>query len=275
MLIRQGVTLQNKDLIVHEEIVEALAADWRSAGVEHGDTLLVHSSLSRTLRKVVKMGGGADPSIVVRSFLHALGEEGTLIAPLFNFEFTQGVPFDIRESKSAMGSFTEAVRKWPGAVRTGHPIYSFAAVGKNAQLFSGVENFSGYGADSPFAIIHKLGGKIGVIDLPDQHSMTFYHYVEEANNAPYRYHKTFTGDYTGLDGMTNQKTFGLFVRDIENGVLTKVDPMGEILWKKGLYTGFRPGEGCGFRLIKTEPLFFEVSKIINAGAAKGVLYDVK
>lgn len=271
----QGAFFKNKAVIMHEGIVAALAADWRSAGVEEGDTLLVHSSLSRTLRKVVKMGGGADPSIVVRSFLHALGSEGTLIAPLFNFEFTQGVPFDIRESKSAMGSFTEAVRKWPGAVRTGHPIYSFAAVGKNANQFMGVENFSGYGADSPFAIIHKLGGKIGVIDLPDQHSMTFYHYVEEANSAPYRYHKTFTGDYTEADGSTTKKTFGLFVRDIEKGVLTKVDPMGEILWEKGLYSGFRPGAGCGLRVIKAAPMFVEVSKVINTGSAKGILYDVQ
>lgn len=260
---------------MHEETVEALAADWRSAGVEEGDTLLVHSSLSRTLRRVVKMGGKADPSIIVRSFLHALGDEGTLIAPLFNFEFTQGVPFDIRESKSAMGSFTEAVRKWPGAVRTGHPIYSFAVVGKNANLFVGVENFSGYGSDSPFAIIHKLGGKIGVIDLPDQHSMTFYHYVEEANSVPYRYHKTFTGDYTGMDGTKDQKTFGLFVRDIEKGVLTKVDPMGEILWEKGLYKGDRPGTGCGFRVISAAPLFSEVSKVISEGSAKGILYDIQ
>lgn len=260
---------------MHEEIIEALADNWKSAGVERGDTLLVHSSLSRTLRHVVKMGGKADPAIIVKSFLHALGEEGTLIAPLFNFEFTQGVPFDIRESKSAMGSFTEAVRKWPGAVRTGHPIYSFSAVGKNAHLFSGVENFSGYGADSPFAIIHKLCGKIGVIDLPDQHSMTFYHYVEEANNVPYRYHKTFSGDYIGLDGFAIRKTFGLFVRDIDKGVLTKVDPMGEILWEKGLYTGHRPGEGCGFRLVNSEALFDEVSKVIGAGTAKGILYDVQ
>lgn len=260
---------------MYEEIIKTLAADWKSAGVEEGDTILVHSSLSRTLRRVVKMGGKADPSIIVRSFLHALGKEGTLIAPLFNFEFTQGVPFDIRESKSAMGSFTEAVRKWPGAVRTGHPIYSFAVVGGKAELFQGVNNFSGYGSDSPFSILHKINGKIGVIDLPDQNSMTFYHYVEESNNVPYRYHKKFTGDYTGLDGVTSQKTYGLFVRDIEKGVFTNVDPMGEILWDKGLYIGFRPGTDCGLRVIKAKPLFDEVSKIINAGSAKGILYDVQ
>lgn len=260
---------------MHEKIIETLATDWKSAGVEKGDTILIHSNLSRTLRRVVKMGGEANPSIIVKSFLCALGKEGTLIAPLFNFDFTQGIPFDIRESKSAMGAFTETVRKWPGAVRTGHPIYSFAVVGKNTDLFQGLSNFSGYGPDSPFAILHKIHGKIGIIDLPDQHSMTFYHYVEESNNVPYRYHKTFTNNYTGMDGVTRQKTFGLFVRDIENGVLTKVDPMGEILWNKKLYTGYRPGTGCGLRVIKANLIFDEVSKIINQGSAKGILYEIQ
>jgi aminoglycoside 3-N-acetyltransferase len=260
---------------VRESIVEALAADWRSAGVKAGDTLLVHSSLARTLRRVVKMGGAADPGIIVESFLRALGPSGTLLAPLFNFEFTQGVPFDIRESKSAMGSFTECVRNWPGSVRTGHPIYSFAVVGASAGEFSELENFSGYGADSPFALLHKMKGKIGVIDLPDQRSMTFYHYVEESQSVPYRYHKTFTGSYTGWDGLKSDKTFGLFVRDVEKGVLTKVDPMGEILWEKGIYTGDRPGTGCGLRVVSAASLFDEVVKVIDSGRAKGILYDVQ
>lgn len=257
------------------EIVKTLALEWRAAGVEKGDTILIHSSLSKTLRRVVRMGGQPDPALVVESFLHALGEEGTLIAPLFNFEFTQGVPFDIRESKSAMGSFTEAVRKWPGAKRTGHPIYSFAIIGKKKDLFESVDNFSGYGPDSPFAILHRLGGKIGIIDLPDQNSMTFYHYVEESNNAPYRYHKTFTADYTGWDGVVQQKTYGLFVRNIDEGVLTKVNPMGEILWEKGMYSGCRPGEGCGLRIVQAKALFDEVSEVILEGRAKGILYDIQ
>ncbi|MNJ81010.1 hypothetical protein D3C77_796170 [compost metagenome] len=51
--------------------------------------------------------------------------------------------------------------------------------------------------------------------------------------------------------------------------------MGEILWEKGLYSGFRPGSGCGLRVIKAKPLFNEVSKVINDGLAKGILYDVQ
>src|SRR5262245_31554345 len=82
---------------------------------------------------------------------------------------------------------------WPGAVRTGHPIYSFAAIGKRADEFRGVRNFSGYGEDSPFGVLHHADGRMAVLDLPDNDSMTFYHYVEESCSAPYRYHKRFAG----------------------------------------------------------------------------------
>jgi aminoglycoside 3-N-acetyltransferase len=142
-------------------------------------------------------------------------------------------------------------------------------------MFRGLKNFSGYGQDSPFGILHRLGGKIGVIDLPDLNSMTFYHYVEESLEAPYRYHKTFTGQYSDEDGVESAKTFGLFVRDVEKGVQTHVDPMGEILWEKGLYTGFRPKEGCGLRVISAPRMFDEVASVLNEGRAKGLLYEIE
>lgn len=256
-----------------DAVIHTLADEWRSAGIEQGDMVLVHSSIARTLRRIARMGGGVDPGLIMRSFLAAVGESGTILLPLFNFDFTRGVAFDIRNSPSQMGSFTEVGRHWPGAVRTGHPIYSFAAVGKDAEAFRGLTNFSGYGADSPFGVLHRAGGKIGVIDLPDANSMTYYHYVEECRNVPYRYHKTFTGDYIDNDGMQSVRTFGLFVRNLEQGVQTHVDPMGELLWQKGLYSGFRPGEGCGLRVIPARAMFDEVASVIDQGHAKGLLFE--
>jgi aminoglycoside 3-N-acetyltransferase len=258
----------------NDAAISQLADEWRAAGVVGGDTLLLHSSLTRTLRRVAKMGGDVGPNVVIASFLRVLGKSGTLLLPLFNFEFTKGVTFDIRSTRSHMGALSEAGRLWPGAVRTGHPIYSFAIIGKNASEFYGLKNFSGYGQDSPFAILHRLGGKIGVIDLPDQHSMTFYHYVEESLNAPYRYHKTFSAQYIDESGAESTKTFGLFVRNIEEGVITKVDPMGEILWEKGLYTGCRPAQGCGLRVISAPMMFDEVSAVLKEGRARGLLYAI-
>ena len=237
------------------------------AAIVEGGVLLLHSSLSRTLKK-----NEASPKDVISYLLERLGPDGTLLLPLFNFDFTKGIPFDIRTTPSQMGALAEEGRQWPGVVRTGHPIYGFAAIGAKAERFDGVNNRSGYGKDSPFSMLRDMNGQIAVIDLPDQNSMTFYHHVEEMLKVPYRYHKEFTAPYTDQQGATTSETYSIFVRDIENGVSTSVDRMGERLWSKGLYTGERQGSGHGMRTIMARALFDEVASVIQADQAEEFLY---
>lgn len=256
-----------------EDSIDQLVHDWQASGVREGDTLLVHSSIRRTLQRMSQAGWTMSPDDIVESFLRAVGRSGTLLLPLFNFDFTKGIPFDMRHTPSHMGLLTERARSWAGAVRTWHPLYSFAVLGQHAKAFGDLRNTSGYGHDSPFGLLHQMNGRIGILDLPDQESMTFYHFIEEQMQVPYRYHKEFTGPYIDVNGDESRKTFSLFVRDIEKGVVTHVNPMGDILWEKHAYTGSRPAEGCGLRTILTSDLFSEVSTVIQEGRAKGILYD--
>jgi len=255
--------------------LDQLVQDWHRSGLSEGETVLIHTSLRRTLSRYTEQGYAISPKIVLDSFLEALGPNGTLLLPLFNFDFTKGVAFDIRNTPSQMGALTEAGRLHPKAIRTGHPIYSFAAIGKHASRFECVDNFSGYGPDSPFKILRDLDGKIAVLDLPDQHSMTFYHHIEEMHAVSYRFHKEFTGQYIDWDGKESQRTYGLFVRDLEKGVLTHVNPMGELLWKNGLYTGYHPKEDTGLRVISAKEMYSFVSSYIVEGKAKGLLYIIE
>jgi aminoglycoside 3-N-acetyltransferase len=124
-------------------------------------------------------------------------------------------------------------------------------------------------------MLREMDGRIAALDLSDQNCMTFYHHVEEMNNAPYRYHKTFTGPYTDAAGTTGIRTYGLFVRDLERRVLTHVDPAGELLWRAGLYAGFRENEGCGLRTISARKMYEFVSGILASGNAKNVLYRIE
>ena len=254
--------------------LEALAQDWRKAGLGEGDIVLFHSRSNRTIRRLLKMGLSPDADLVIDSLLLAIGRKGTLLFPLFNFDFADGLGFDIRSSPSRMGTLTEAARTRPGAVRTGHPIYSFAVLGARREEFAGLENFSGYGADSPFGILHRSGGKIAVLDLEDQESMTFYHYVEESKQVDYRFHKEFTGPYTDARGMTRTRTFGLFVRDLERGVVTDVERMARALWQEGIYTGDRAGYGNGLRVAPACGFFDRVARCIDAGQARNYLYSI-
>ncbi|MDR5831971.1 AAC(3) family N-acetyltransferase [Caballeronia sp. LP006] len=245
---------------------------WCSAGLASGDTVLVHSSLRRLVRSRAREGRPCSARDVLTSLLAVLGEDGTLLLPTFNFDFTRGVPFDLASTPSQMGALTEAGRMHPQAVRTGHPIYSFVVLGAKAELFRHTDNVSGYSDDSPFGMLRRLDGKIAVLDLPDQNSMTFYHHVEEVLRVPYRYFKSFTAEYCGAGRALTTKTYRVYVRDIEQGVLTHVDPAGEIMWREGLYAGARPGTGNGVRSVRARRMFDFVADVIQTGKAEGLLY---
>ena len=255
--------------MVQDELVE----QWRMAGLVPGDTVLIHSRIKRLLMRY--RADRISPDEILESFLKAVGPAGTVLFPLFNFDFTKGVPFDLRDTPSQMGALTEEARLHPNSIRTGHPIYSFAVIGRQTDKFKDIDNFSGYGKDSPFGILHQMNGKIAVLDLPDQHSMTFYHYIEEMHEVEYRYHKTFVGDYTDNSGCKEQKIYGLYVRNIENGILTHVNPTGDLMWDANLYSGDRPGKGSGFRVISASKMYDYVSEIILTGRAKGLLYRIE
>lgn len=259
-----------------DSIVKRLSEQWHKSGVEEGDVLLVHSSLKKLILKVkTDFGILIGPQEVFESLLLSLGKEGTLLLPLFNFDFPTSKYFDIRNTPSQMGALTEIGRLYEGSVRTGHPIYSFAVMGKYSAEFKGVNNKSGYGPDSPFAIIKRLKGKIGIIGLSDQHSMTSYHFVEESNLVDYRYFKDFDGRYIDESGEESERTYSLYVRNLERGVLTDVNRMMDHLWKEGLYKGEHHEQGFGMRTIDFQSFYDETDRIIKSGQAIQYLYSIK
>ena len=249
-----------------------LSDRWSCSGIEKGDTVLLHSNIRRLLFDLKSKGIKPDIKLIIDSFLDSIGTNGTLLIPLFNFDFTIGETFDINSTPSKMGILTEFFKKNYNIIRTGHPIYSFGVIGCEDKKFLNVNNYSGYGSDSPFGILKDLNGKIAILDLDDQHSMTFYHYIEEINNVNYRYFKKFSGDYIDRNHIKDKKTYCLFVRDIEKGVKTHVNPAGELLWKEGLYKGDKPNVNYGLRTIKSTELFEFISNIIKSGNAENILY---
>lgn len=255
-----------------DDAIKELSIQWQASGIEKGDTILIHSNIKRTLIKMRRKGIKLLPEHIFQSMLNAVGSKGTLLLPLFNFDFPTSKFFDISNTPSQMGALTEIARLHSGSVRTGHPIYSFAVIGYHSKAFAKIDNISGYGADSPFSLLRSLNGKIAILDLEDQNSMTFYHYVEEMLNVSYRYLKEFDGIYIDRNGLKTNRNYKLFVRDLESNVLTHVNPAGELMWDAGLYKGDRPLINNGLRTINAQDMYEFVTKIIESGNAENTLF---
>lgn len=229
---------------------EQLVDGFRKLGVMQGDTLLVHSSY----KSFGEVDGG--PETVVRALETALGtdKDGTLIMPTFNFDFNKGVPWDVRKTRSKMGALTEIVRMDPRAKRVFHPFYSFAILGKHAEMLGVLRYKSAYERNSVFGKLRDLDGKIMVIGLSYNNSMTFFHHIEQMEGVDYRFLKQFTGEVTDENGNTYTDTFEMLVRDIDKGVLTMVDPMGALMEEKGVIQSAKIGE-ADVKLMKANEVY--------------------
>ncbi|MDE2430522.1 MAG: hypothetical protein KGM99_17515, partial [Burkholderiales bacterium] len=91
----------------------------------------------------------------------------------------------------------------------------------------------------------------------------------------YRYFKTFVSGYTGRDGISKERSYKLYVRDLERGVLTDVNPAGDLLWQHGLYKGDKPKSGSGLRVVRSRQMFEFVESLIEQGLALGKLYSLE
>lgn len=245
---------------------DKMVGEFRAFGIEAGDTLLVHSSY--------KSFGGVDggPQTVIDALIHVLGDDGTLIMPTFNFDFCRGEHWDVRETPSQMGIITELVRKDPRSQRVFHPIYSFAIIGKQADFLTKDRYKSSYERDSVFGKLRQLDGKIMVIGLSYNDSMTFFHHVEELEGVDYRYLKTFTGMVTNEGGNTYEDSFQMLVRDIDRGVETMVNPMGELAEEAGVINHREIGEAA-VKLMKANEIYEFTAREMRKKPR--LLYEIK
>ena len=164
------------DAVDEPATVATLIEDIRRLGVEPGDLLLCHSSL-----QAIGWVCGDAPA-VVDALMAAVTENGTVVVPTHTAQYTDPknwsnppVPDDwvetIRGERPAfrpavtptrsMGAIPECFRNYPEAVRSRHPIYSFAAWGEAAEEVVADHPFeNGLGNDSPLGRCYERDGRV-------------------------------------------------------------------------------------------------------------------
>lgn len=181
---------------------ESLAADMRQLGVTPGMTLLVHSSLSR-------LGWVAGGEVaVIQALLDVLGPAGTLVMPAHSGAnsdpaYWQHPPVPeawwpvVREHTPAfdprltptreMGRIAELFRNWPGAVRSYHPMDSFAALGPQAEFITTNHSLDdGLGEGSPLARIYDLDGWVLLLGVGHGNNTSLHLAEHRLPNPPNR-----------------------------------------------------------------------------------------
>lgn len=218
---------EKQGTIYRESFEEAL----KKAGLEPGDSVFIHSDL-KSFGKIACDDKETFLKEIYNAFMNVLGPEGTLIVPTFTYSWcgTDEV-FDLETSQSKVGLFSEYIRTRPEALRSIHPLFSCAAIGRNAKEFIGEVPKNSFGSGSIFDILYKRNAKL--LLLGTRFAVTFLHYIEKKYGVDYRYIKTFKGRIS-IKGDSYEDSYEYYVRDTDRFEEYDMTPLGYKLKDDGL-----------------------------------------
>jgi aminoglycoside 3-N-acetyltransferase len=194
-----------------------LATDLARLGLERGDVVMVHASIS-SIGWVA--GGGVGLLLALRE---VIGTAGTVVVPTFttylsdpNTWVRRPVPHEwwdvVRDSlpvfdpalhaaQPGLGRFPELVRA-AGALRSAHPLFSLAAIGPHATDVIGTHELAfGLGRRSPLSGFTAVGGKVLLIGV-GWDKCTLLHLCEHETPYPGRRKYIARVPVSHVDGRT-------------------------------------------------------------------------
>ena len=225
---------KNGDIIDCNDIYNSLL----KMGIKEGDSVLVHSSLSKI--GYLKEG----PKTFVDALKKAVGENGNILMPtspnaVYQLNYIRETPFfDVVNSPSKTGAITEYFRKLPEAKRSLHPTEPVSAIGPLATYFTEdhLNQLTPYNQNSPF---YKLGlkkGKILYVGVTLDNAGTSLHTLEDAVDFKFQvyYNEIFEIDVIDYSG--NKIRVKTKVHDPEQSKKRKCDGLIPLFEKYGVLT---------------------------------------
>lgn len=195
---------------------------FQEVGLAPGDGVLVHSAIQY-------LGHPRNgPQTYLSALRQVIGPVGTIAVPAFNFAFAREGRYDpLNTPSDGMGAFSEYVRQQPGARRTLHPMQSLAVLGRYAEDLAARDTLSAFDPGSAFERMLELEFKLLLLGV-DIWAASIIHFSEQRHNVPYRYWKNFRGQVRTSEGW-HEKTYRMFVRDLEMNPQLTVDPVQKLL----------------------------------------------
>jgi aminoglycoside 3-N-acetyltransferase len=207
--------------------IELLAGQLAACGLSAGQTVLAHTRMSA----LGWIAGGA--AALIHALLHVLTPQGTLMMPTFSADNSDPANWSnppvpqhwwpvIRAHMPAydpdttptwgMGRVPELFRRWPGAVRSAHPVLSFTALGPRAAWLTGGHTSleRPLDDDSPLGRLYAADGHVLLLGVDHSHN-TSLHLAEYRARIPHT--TTDDGCAMRIDGQRQWVSYKAFAWD--------------------------------------------------------------
>ncbi|MES2138151.1 MAG: AAC(3) family N-acetyltransferase [Bacteroidota bacterium] len=230
---------ENKSGISKQRLIE----DLKKIGLKNGDSVLVHSSLS----KIGFVDGGA--KTVVDSLFEVVGKTGTLLFPAFpgvgraKKHLEENPSFNIKEAPSQMGSITEYFRKLNYVHRSFHPTDSICTKGPLADYYTNSHfgELTPYTESSPFRKLCIKKGKILMLGT-GLNSCTSLHTLEDAVDFKYPVYDEKTFEIKMIDLEGKESLMKTKVHNPDYSAKRNCDALKPMFEQEGVITNGNIGE---------------------------------
>ncbi len=163
----------------------------KQIGLKKKDNIFIHCDVSL----LKKFESAEDMELTCKNLLNAIleviGPRGTLAIPTYTYSFCKKKIYDVENSKSECGYFSEYCRKLNVSKKYVDPNLSVAIIGEKAFFLAKNPTINSYGKGSFFEKFTKLNGKILNINMDS--GTTFVHYFERLLKVDYRKDKKYKG----------------------------------------------------------------------------------
>jgi len=228
-----------------KELIDDIREKLKEIGMSKGDVVYIASDITNLLYiaknecDILIKDRDKFLNNLVDMFKEVVGEEGTLMFPVFSWDYCRGKSFDYKTSPGEVGALNNWILKnRQDFIRTKHPMYSFMVWGKYTHKLAAMNNQDAWSDAGPFKFLIDYHAKNLFFDIEAYKGITFVHYVEQQLKVPYRHPKYFFGDYTDKNGVTEKRCYSMYVRDWE------VTMLGCITNKYLIDNGLAAGTDC-------------------------------
>ena len=243
---------------------EKLVYDLIKIGIRKGDSILVHSSLS----KIGFVEGG--PKTIIDALAEVVGDSGTLLFPAFSApgrskDYLETDPvFDITNTISHMGIISEYFRKKNGVLRSFHPTDSVCAEGPLAEYYTNTHygQLTPYNEYSPFRKLCKKKGKILMLGTTLNGACTNLHTLEDAVDFKFPVYSEKIYNTKMIDKEGRESTMKTKVHNPEYSAKRNCDALKPMFAKEGVLVDGLIGEAKSM-LIDADKMLHVMIKYYN------------
>ena len=164
---------------------------FKNVGISPNDTIMIHGDAG-VAAQITNVAINHRLNFLIDEIINFIGNQGTLIVPTFSYSFTKNQDFDVHNTPSDLGAFSEAFRTHPDSLRSKNPNFSVSSIGKDSGKYINSRIDDCFGSETAFDLLFKDNAKIVCLGC-NFSRITFVHYVEQNIGVKYRYFKKFFG----------------------------------------------------------------------------------